>query len=59
MAKMTFPFQIKYQGRYYPANMPFEAKDEDIKSLISDGGKLVKEKKTPVQEDKKSFKKRG
>lgn len=59
MAKMIFPYQVKYLNKYFQANTPFEAKDEDIKSLISDGGKLVEEKKTPVQDEKKAFKKRG
>lgn len=56
MAKMIFPYQVKYENKYFPANTPFEIKDEDIKNLISDGGKVVEQKADKPQ---KSAKKRG
>lgn len=41
MSKIKFPFQVKYEGKYYTANMPFEAEEKDLQELISIGGKVV------------------
>ena len=41
MSKIKFPFEVKYKGKYYTANMPFEAEEKDLQELISTGGKVV------------------
>lgn len=56
MAKMIFPYQVKYENKYFPANTPFIVPDEDIKNLILDGGKLIDQKQDKTQ---KSARKRG
>lgn len=56
MAKIIFPYQVKYENKYFPANTPFDVKDENIKDLISDGGKVVEQKPDKIQ---KSARKRG
>ncbi len=59
MAKMIFPYQVKYKNNYFPANTPFIVLDEDIKSLVSDGGKVVEQKPDKTQKNLKSARKRG
>ena len=61
MAKIVFPYQIKYLGKYFPANAPFKANDEDVKNLISDGGKLLEQspKLAKTQNKEKPIRKRG
>ena len=59
MAKMIFPYQVKYENKYFPANTPFKIKDEDIKNLILDGGKLIDQKSDKTQKNLKFARKRG
>lgn len=59
MAKIIFPYQVKYENKYFPANTPFDVKDENIKDLISDGGKVVEQKLDKTQKILKSPRKRG
>lgn len=56
MAKMIFPYQVKYESKYFPANTPFDVKDENIKDLVSDGGKVIEQNPDKTQ---KSVRKRG
>nr|DAM77423.1 MAG TPA: hypothetical protein [Caudoviricetes sp.] len=39
--KVEFPFEVKYQGKYYTANCPFEAEKKDLQELISIGGNVI------------------
>lgn len=59
MAKLIFPYQVKYENKYFPANMPFDVQDEDIKDLILDGGKVVNQKPDKAPNKPKSTRKRG
>ena len=52
MTKMIFPYQVKYENKYFAANTAFDVKNEDIKSLTSQGG-------TVLEKCTKSSKKRG
>lgn len=52
MEKMIFMYQIKYLGKYFNANTPFEVRNEDLQSLISQGG-------TVIEKSTKPSKKRG
>ena len=59
MAKMIFPYQVKYLDKYFPSNTPFAIKDEDIKKLISDGREVIEQKPDKIQKNLKSARKRG
>ena len=59
MAKMIFPYQVKYENKYFLANMPFDVQDEDIKNLISEGGKVIGKKPDKSQDKTKSTRRRG
>ena len=50
MAKVIFPYQVKYENKYFSANMPFDVQDEDIKNLISEGGKVIGKKPDKSQD---------
>ena len=52
MIKMIFSHQIKYSRSYFNANTPFEVRNEDVQSLISQGG-------TVIEKSTKPSKKRG
>ena len=52
MTKMIFPYQVKYENKYFPANTAFDVKNQDLKSLISQGG-------TVIEKSTKPSKKRG
>ena len=54
--KVEFPFEVKYQGKYYTANMPFEAEEKDLQELISTGGNVVTD--VPLKTKKSSKTKR-
>lgn len=54
--KVEFPFEVKYQGKYYTANIPFEAEEKDLQELISTGGKVVTD--VPLKTQKSSKTKR-
>lgn len=54
--KVKFPFEVKYQGKYYTANMPFEAEEKDLQELISTGGNVVTD--VPLKTKKSSKTKR-
>lgn len=56
MEKMIFMYQIKYLGKFFPANTELSVKNEDVKSLISEGGKVLEKDTKSV---KKSAVKRG
>ena len=49
---MIFPYQVKYENKYFPANTAFDVKNQDLKSLISQGG-------TVIEKSTKPSKKRG
>ena len=52
MAKMCFPTAVKYGGKKYPANAPFEVNDADIENLKKAGGWVISsELKTSSEED--------
>lgn len=59
MAKMIFPYQVKYENKYFPANTPFDVQNGDVKNLISDGGKVIEQKPDKTQKNLKSPRKRG
>lgn len=42
--KVKFPFEVKYEGRYYTANVPFEVEENRLEELISIGGVVVEER---------------
>lgn len=52
MEKMIFMYQIKYLGKYFNANTPFEVQNEDVQNLVSQGG-------TVIEKSTKLSKKRG
>ena len=41
MAKMYFHTAVKYGGKKYPANAPFEVNDADIENLKKAGGWVI------------------
>ena len=41
MSKIKFPFEVKYNGKYYTSNVPFEVELKDIDELISLGGIII------------------
>lgn len=41
MAKMRFPFGIKFNGVYVEKNTDFEVCDKSVENLIQQGGKVV------------------
>ena len=40
MAKVVFPFRVKYEGHFYAPLDTFEAKDEDVSKLTALGAKV-------------------
>lgn len=52
MSKIKFPFEVKYKGKYYTTNMPFEVEMKDIDELISLGGIIVE--KSSLESPKQS-----
>lgn len=44
MAKVAFPFRVKYEGRFYAPHEVFEAKDEDASKLTDLGAKVSAQK---------------
>ena len=61
MAEIVFPYQVKYSGKYFSANEPFEITDESVESLIAEGGTLLEANTKPIKNPitRKSTKKRG
>lgn len=41
MAKVQFPFKVKYGGEFFPAHTPFLVEDKDFESMIEKGAFVV------------------
>lgn len=59
MMKVCFPTLVKHNGVKYPANVPFEVKNEEVAELRKLGAWVVQEPKTteeptPVPAKKKA-----
>lgn len=52
--KVKFPFEVKYQGKYYTANMPFEIEAKDVDELISLGGIVIERSSLEVSKQSKN-----
>ena len=51
MEKMIFMYQIKYLGKYFNANTPFEVRNEDVQSLISQGGTVIEKAQSHLKSE--------
>lgn len=51
MSKMVCPTKIKYNGKTYKANEPFNVKLEDVAALKQKGAWLLEPMIAPVEDD--------
>lgn len=52
MATVSFPFSVKYKGRWYAPSASFTANDSDLDELTALGGKVSAQK--PQEPEKAS-----
>ncbi len=54
MAKLIFPFEIKYNDKYYSIGSAVEASEKEVDELLAAGGKLIEEDASKSKEHRET-----